>query len=372
MGRPTPAITLNAIEREMLEGYGRRFTSAQALAKRSRILLLLAEGHSGTEVAERVGVSQQTVCLWRRRFLALRLNGLIDAPRPGRPRTIAEKQVESVVTATLESKPRNATHWSTRGMAEQVGLSASTIGRIWKAFNLQPHRVNSFKLSTDPDFIAKVRDVVGLYLDPPANALVLCVDEKSQIQALDRTQTILPMQPGRIELQTHDYERHGVTSLFAALNVATGHVIGECHSRHRSKEFIAFLGRIEREVPSGLDIHVILDNYATHKTPAVKRWLARRPRFFFHFTPTSSSWLNQVERWFSLITGRMLKRGVHRSVRELIKAIQSYLDANNQAPKPFTWAKSADDILASIERFCRRTLGAHRPDVLQDITGSGH
>jgi transposase len=372
MGRPSAIVTLDAIERETLQGYARRFTSSQALAKRSRIILLLADGLSGKEVAQRIGTSAQTVCVWRHRFLASRLAGLSDAPRPGRPRTIAEKKVESVVTATLEAKPANATHWSTRGMAAQVGLSASTIGRIWKAFNLQPHRVDSFKLSTDPDFIAKVQDVVGLYLNPPDKALVLCVDEKSQIQALDRTQTVLPMQPGRIELQTHDYERHGVTSLFAALNVATGHVIGECHTRHRAKEFIAFLGRIEREVPDNLDIHVVLDNYATHKTPAVRRWLAKRPRFHFHFTPTSSSWLNQVERWFSLITGRMLKRGVHRSVRELIKAIQAYLEANNKEPKPFAWTKSADHILSSIERFCLKTLGAHRPDIIQDISGSGH
>jgi transposase len=372
MGRPSAIVILDPIERETLEGYARRFTSAQALAKRSKIILLLADGYSGKEVAQRMGTSAQTVCVWRHRFLASRLSGLSDAPRPGRPRTIAEKQVESVVTATLEAKPANATHWSTRGMAAQVGLSASTIGRIWKAFNLQPHRVDSFKLSTDPDFVAKVQDVVGLYLAPPDKALVLCVDEKSQIQALDRTQRVLPMQPGRIELQTHDYERHGVTSLFAALNVATGHVIGECHTRHRAKEFIAFLGRIEREVPAKLDIHVILDNYATHKTPAVKRWLAKRPRFTFHFTPTSSSWLNQVERWFSLITGRMLRRGVHRSVRELVTAIKFYLDANNKSPKPFVWTKSADHILASIERFCLRTLGAHRPEIIQDITGSGH
>ena len=371
MGRPSAVVNLDAIERETLQGYTRRFTSAQALAKRARIILLLADGLSGKEVARRIGTSSQTVCVWRHRFLQLRLAGLSDAPRPGRPRTIAEKQVESVVRATLEAKPTNATHWSTRGMAAQVGLSASTIGRIWKAFNL-PHRVDSFKLSTDPDFIAKVQDVVGLYLNPPDKALVLCVDEKSQIQALDRTQTILPMQPGRIELQTHDYERHGVTSLFAALNVATGHVIGECHARHRAKEFIAFLGSIERAVPDHLDIHVVLDNYATHKTPAVKRWLAKRPRFHFHFTPTSASWLNQVERWFSLITGRMLKRGVHRSVRELVKAIQGYLDANNKNPKPFTWTKSANDILASIERFCLKTLNAHRPEILQDISGSGH
>lgn len=372
MSRPAAKITLSALERESLEGYTRRFTSAQSLAQRSRIILLLADGVAGKDVARRLGTSQQTVCLWRRRFIEQRLAGLSDAPKPGRPRTVSDQRVESVVTATLESRPANATHWSIRGMAAQVGLSPSTIGRIWKAFNLQPHRVDSFKLSTDPNFIAKVRDVVGLYLNPPDKALVLCVDEKSQIQALDRTQTILPMQPGRIELQTHDYERHGVTSLFAALNVATGQVIGECHARHRAKEFVSFLGRIEREVPKDLDIHVILDNYATHKTPAVKRWLAKRPRFVFHFTPTSSSWLNQVERWFALLSGRMLKRGVHRSVKELTKAITSYLNTHNEAPKPFNWTKSADQILASIERFCLRTLGAHKPGIIKEITGTGH
>lgn len=372
VGRPAKPIILTDDERRILQGYARRFTSAQALAKRAAIILALAEGKAGKDVAREVRTSQVTVSLWRHRFLAGRISGLTDAPKTGRPRTIADERIERVVVATLEEKPANATHWSTRDLAKRMGLSHMTIARIWKAFRLQPHRTDSFKLSKDPEFVPKVRDVVGLYLNPPENALVLCVDEKSQIQALDRTQTILPMQPGRIELHTHDYVRHGVTSLFAALDVATGRVIGECHRRHRAKEFIAFLDRIAREVPAGLDVHVVLDNYATHKTPAVKRWLKRHPRFVFHFTPTGSSWLNQVERWFALITDKMLRRGVHRSVQQLVSDINAYLASSNASPKPFIWVKTADQILASLERFCLLTLTGAGKTIKQDSSGTGH
>lgn len=372
VGRPVRPINLTDDERRILQGYARRFTSSQALAKRAAIILALGEGRTGKDVARDQRTSQVTVSLWRSRFLSGRISGLIDAPKTGRPRTIDDERVERVVVTTLEEKPANATHWSTRDMAKRMGLSHMTISRIWKAFRLQPHRSGNFKLSKDPEFVPKVRDVVGLYLNPPENALVLCVDEKSQIQALDRTQTILPLQPGRIELRTHDYERHGVTSLFAALNVATGQVIGECHQRHRAKEFITFLDRIAREVPSGLDIHVVLDNYATHKTPAVKRWLKKHPHFAFHFTPTGSSWLNQVERWFALITDKMLRRGVHRSVKELTSAINAFLAANNAAPKPFTWVKTADQILGSIERFCLATLKGAGKSIIQDSSDTGH
>ncbi len=372
MGRPATPISLTEDERRTLAGHARRFTSAQSVAKRAAIIMALAEGKAGKIVAREQRTSQVTVCYWRKRFLAGRLGGLTDAPRSGRPRSISDARVERVVVATLEQKPVNATHWSTRDMAKHMGISRSSVARIWKGFRLQPHRVGTFKLSKDPDFVPKVRDVVGLYLNPPDNALVLCVDEKSQIQALDRTQTVLPLQPGRIERRTHDYIRHGVTSLFAALNVATGEVIGECHRRHRAKEFVAFLKRIEAEVPTGLDVHVVLDNYATHKTPTVKRWLAKHPRFTFHFTPTGSSWLNQVERFFALITGRILRRGVHRSVKEVVDAISAYLKLNNENPKPFSWVKSADEILGSIERFCQYTLRAHAPGISKDISESGH
>jgi transposase/transposase-like protein len=372
VGRPAKPITVTEEERRILNGYARRFTSAQSLAKRAAIVLALADGKPGKVVAREHRTSQVTVCFWRRRFLEGRIGGLVDAPKTGRPRSITDARIERIVVTTLEEKPANATHWSTRDLAKRVGLSHSTIARIWKAFRLQPHRIGTFKLSKDPEFVPKVRDVVGLYLNPPDNALVLCVDEKSQIQALDRTQTVLPMQPGRIERQTHDYVRHGVTSLFAALNVATGEVIGECHQRHRAKEFVAFLNRIDGQVPRDLAVHVVLDNYATHKTPAVKRWLAKHPRFSFHFTPTGSSWLNQVERWFALISGRMLRRSVHRSVKELVAAIEGYLKANNARPKPFAWVKSADDILMSIERFCLHTLRGHQPGFREDTSGTGH
>jgi transposase len=354
-GRPMPELLLSAEEREELEGWVCRPRSAQALALRARIVLLCAEGIPNFAVADRLEVTQQTVSKWRKRFVERRADGLLDEPRPGAPRTVDDKAVERVVVQTLESVPKDATHWSTRSMAQACGLSQSTVSRIWRAFGLQPHRAETFKLSRDPLFIEKVRDIVGLYLNPPDRALVLCVDEKSQIQALDRTQPLLPMRPGQPERHTYDYMRHGTTSLFAALNVATGEVIGRCRERHRSQEFRKFLDEIEARVPKDMDVHLVLDNYGTHKTPSVQRWLAKRPRFHVHFTPTSASWINQVERWFALLTQRQIKRGAHRSTQALRQAITSYLTTYNANPRPFRWTKSADDILASIARFCMRT-----------------
>lgn len=352
-GRPIPPLRLSPEERATLEQWRRRPKTAQALAQRARLVLLAAEGMTNTEVSTQVGLSKATVGKWRRRFLQERLDGLLDEPRPGAPRRITDADVERVVTLTLETLPEDATHWSTRAMAARAGLSQSAISRIWRAFALQPHRSESFKLSTDPLFIEKVRDIVGLYLNPPDRALVLCVDEKTQIQALDRTQPLLPMRPGQIERRTHDYSRHGTTSLFAALNVKTGHLLGACHQRHRSVEFRKFLGRIDQAVPPDLELHLILDNYATHKTPLVRRWLARHPRYHLHFTPTGASWMNLVERWFAALTEKQLRRGVHRSTRELEQAIERYLQVTNAAPKPFIWTKTADQILATIARFCK-------------------
>lgn len=337
-----------------------RRKTAQALALRARIVLGCAEGADNKAVAARQRVSQQTVSKWRGRFVEHRLDGLLDAPRSGAPRSIDDARVDAVVARTLESVPANATHWSTRSMASATGLSQTTVSRIWRAFGLQPHRQETFKLSTDPQFVDKVRDIVGLYLDPPLKAMVLCVDEKSQIQALDRTQPILPLAPGLPERRTHDYQRHGTTTLFAALDIATGEVIGALHRRHRSKEFLKFLRTIEANVPPQMDIHLVMDNYATHKTPTIKAWFVRNPRFHVHFTPTSASWLNQVERWFATLTDKFIRRGTHRSTQQLESAIKHYLEINNNHPKPFVWSKSADEILASIERFCLR------------ISNSGH
>jgi transposase len=300
-------------------------------------------------------MTRTTVIKWRHRFLERRLEGLLDEPRPGAPRTITDAAVEQALVRTLESTPRDATHWSTRSLAKACGLSQTAVARIWKAFALQPHRTETFKLSKDPLFVEKVRDIVGLYLHPPSRALVLCVDEKSQMQALDRTAPLLPLRPGQVERRTHDYVRHGTTSLFAALNVKTGTVIGECHARHRASEFRQFLDTIDRQVPPRLDVHLILDNYATHKTPLIQRWLTKRPRYHLHFTPTSASWLNLVERWFVELDRKQIKRGSHRSTRALIAAVMEYLALSNEAPRPFVWTKTADEILASIERFCVRT-----------------
>jgi transposase len=347
-------VELSSDERAQLESWSRRRTSAQSLALRSRIVLLAADGLKNTEIAGELGVHRNMVAKWRSRFLEHRLDGLTDEPRPGRPRTVTDEQVEHVVVKTLESTPKHATHWSTRSMAREVGLTQSAVQRIWKAFGLQPHRQDSWKLSKDPLFIDKVRDVVGLYLNPPERAVVLCVDEKSQIQALDRTAPILPMLPGTPQRATHDYRRAGTSSLYAALDLASGKVIGRLHSRHRAIEFKQFLQTLDREVPAHLDVHLVLDNSSTHKTPTIQRWLTAHPRFALHFTPTSSSWLNLVERWFAELTTKLLRRGTHRSVRQLNSDIRAWIDTWNQEPKPFVWTKTADEILDSIARYCQR------------------
>ena len=357
-GRPKARLTVSPSERATLAQWARRPKTAQALAQRARIVLACASGESNTAVADELGVTKQMVGKWRARFIDQRLDGLLDEPRPGAPRRISDAQVEKAVRLTLETLPRDATHWSTRSMAARSGLSQTSIRRIWHAFGLQPHRSETFKLSKDPLFVEKVRDVVGLYMSPPDKALVLCVDEKSQIQALDRSQPMLPMRPGQIERRSHDYRRHGTTSLFAALDVRTGEVIGRCHSRHRSVEFRKFLDVIDAAVPEELAVHLILDNYGTHKTAMIRRWLAKRPRFHLHFTPTGASWLNLVERWFALLTEKQLRRGVHRSTDELIVAIKHYMAVSNENPKPFVWTKTADEILDSVARFCRRTSGS--------------
>jgi transposase len=348
------AIELSDEERAQLEAWTRRRASAQALAQRSRIVLAAAEGLNNTEIAGRLGVHRNMVAEWRRRFAEHRLDGLSDEPRPGQPRKISDAQVEEVIVKTLETTPNDATHWSTRSMAREVGLTQSAVHRIWKAFGLQPHRRESWKLSKDPLFVAKVRDVVGLYLDPPERAVVLCVDEKSQIQALDRSAPILPMLPGTPERATHDYRRAGTSSLYAALDIATGKVIGSLHSRHRAIEFRKFLQTLDRQVPAELDVHLVLDNSSTHKTPAIQRWLAAHPRFVVHFTPTSSSWPNLVERWFAELTTKKLRRGAHRSVRQLNTDIRAWIETWNDDPRPFIWTKTADEILDSIARYCTR------------------
>lgn len=370
-GRPRAAVELSEAEREALERYARSRTGAHHLASRARAILLAAQGLPDTQIAQRVGHVRESVGRWRRRFEKRRLDGLYDEPRPGRPRTIGDSQVEHVVRLTLEETPRNATHWSVRLMAQRVGLSPASVQRIWRTFGLQPHRSETFRLSNDPLFVDKVVDIVGLYMSPPENAVVLCVDEKAQIQALERSQPVLPMEPGHAERRTHDYLRHGTTTLFAALDIVTGKGIGALHRRHRTTEFLRFLRTIDETVPPDLDVHLVLDNYVTHKTQRVKRWLARRPRFHVHFTPTYSSWLNQVERFFALLSERCIKRGVHRSTVELEKDIRRFLQRHAENPAPFRWTKSAEDILASIRRFCERTLRVHRPN--RDSTSeTGH
>jgi transposase len=352
-------IVLSERERGELEARVRRRKIARADAMRAEIVLLAADGLNNCAIADEIGVSRMTVLTWRKRFAAKRFDGLDDEPRCGAPRKIGDDKIADVVTKTLETMPSHATHWSTRSMAKASGLSVSTVHRIWNAFSLQPHRSETFKLSTDPQFVEKVRDIVGLYLDPPERALVLCVDEKSQIQALDRTQPLLPMRPGQAERRTHDYERHGVTTLFAALDIKAGTIVGKCMPRHRAREFRKFLDEVERNVPVNLDIHVVMDNASSHKTKLIRSWFAKRRRWHVHFTPTSSSWINQVERFFALLSEQQIKRGVHRSTAELEAAINAYIKTRNADPKPFRWTKSADDILASIERFCRRTISAH-------------
>jgi transposase len=359
-GRPTPEVVLTSEERETLEQWARRPKTAQALAQRARIVLACATAKTNGHIADDLGVQRQTVGRWRGRFVRERLQGLLDEPRPGAPRTILDTHVEEVVRLTLETTPRDATHWSTRAMAKRSGLSQTAISRIWRAFALQPHRVKTFKLSKDPLFIDKVRDIVGLYLDPPDKAMVLCVDEKSQIQALDRRQPVLPMRSGQVERRSHDYTRHGTTTLFAALDTKSGAIIGEFHQRQRAREFRTFLDTINDAVPRALDVHLIVDNASTHKTPLIHRWLVRHPRFHVHFTPTGSSWINLVERWFAALTEKQLRRDAHCSTRELEAAIRHYIELTNERAKPFVWTKTADQILASVARFCRR------------ISNSGH
>ncbi|MCA9454348.1 MAG: IS630 family transposase [Nitrospira sp.] len=354
-GRPTTPLRVTTQERDPLAQWARRRTTAQALAQRARIILACGKGQANSAVARTLQITPQTVCKWRQRFLADRLDGLVDAPRAGAPRTVFDAEVERLISQTLETQPPQATHWSTRLMARASGLSHSTVHRVWRAFGLQPHRMETFTWSTDPRFVPKVRDIVGLHLAPPDKALVLCVDEKAQIQALDRTQPLLPLRPGQVERRTHDYRRHGTTSLLAALNVKTGEVIGQLHQRHRAREFRKFLDTIEAHVPPNLDVHLILDNYGTHKTAVIRRWLLKRPRFHVHFTPTSASWLNLVERWFALLTQQQLRRRVHPSVQALKAAIRPYMAATKQHPTPFRRTKTADEILANVARFGQRT-----------------
>ena len=357
MPRPMAELILSDDERQTLKTWASRPKSTQRLATRARIVLACAEGLDNKSVASRLRVCTATVGTWRRRFVERRLEGLADEPRPGAPRTITDADVERVVTRTLETKPKAATHWSTRGLAEAEGLSQSSVGRIWRAFGLKPHRTSSFKLSTDPYFVEKVRDIVGLYMSPPERALVLCVDEKSQVQALDRTQPLLPMTLGKGERPTHDYVRNGTTSLFAARNVATGEVIGQCHRRHRHQEFLKFLNEVDSKLTRepGVEIHLVLDNYGTHKTAAVKRWFLRHPEYHLHFTPTSGSWLNLVERFFGEITEKRIRRGAFRSVAALEAAIREYLEHYNASPKPFHWTADADLILDRVKKVIERT-----------------
>jgi transposase len=347
-------VVLDGEQRETLERWARRPKSAQALALRCRIVLAAAEGRSSKEIAAALGCNANTVAKWRGRFARRGLDGLHDEPRPGKPRSISDEDVERVIVKTLEEQPKDATHWSTRSMAAATGMSQSAVSRIWRAFALKPHQIESFKLSPDPQFIDKVRDVVGLYLNPPEAAVVLCVDEKAQIQALDRSAPVLPLMPGVRARQTHDYVRNGTTNLYAALDVASGQVISEMTPRHRAEEFRRFLNLIDSSVPADLDVHVVLDNSSTHKTPAIQRWLVRHPRFTFHFTPTYSSWLNLVERWFAELSTKWIKRASHRSVRDLVASIRTWIANWNDGPKPFVWHKTADEILDSLAAYCQR------------------
>jgi len=370
-GRPKQPLILIEEEQERLESLAHRARSQPLMARRARVVLACAEGLSNHSVSRKLRCSLGMVGKWRARFLKGRLEALYDEPRPGTPRTVSDAQVEQVVIQTLETTPRGETHWSTRGLAKATGLSRMTISRIWHAFGLQPHRTDRFKLSPDPQLIEKVRDIVGLYMNPPEHALVFCVDEKSQIQALDRTQPLLPMQPGQLERGTHDYKRNGTTSLFAALELGTNRVIGQLHRRHRSVEFRKFLDRIESQVPAELDVHLIADNYATHKTAIIRKWFAKRPRFHVHFTPTYGSWINLVERWFAELTNKRIRRGVFRSVKDLETAIREFIEVHNEDPTPFVWTKTADQILASIARYAQRTLSAHSPGFITRTIGTG-
>lgn len=351
VGRPMPPLTLSEEERETLQRWARRPKSPQSLAVRSKIILACADGATNRDVAGVLGVHEVTVGKWRNRFIAKRLDGLIDEPRPGQPRKITDADVEAVVVKTLEETPTDATHWSTRSMAKSVGLNQTAISRIWRAFGLKPHLVDTFKLSTDPQFIDKVRDIVGLYMNPPDHAVVLCVDEKTQVQALDRTQPIFPMLPGVPQRQSHDYKRNGTIDLYAALNLATGEVTHQLTAQHRAIEFKKFLVLIDKSVPKELDVHIVIDNHSTHKTAAIKKWLLAHPRIHIHFTPTSSSWLNLVERWFAEITTKWIRRGTHKSVKELANSITNWVHCWNEDPKPYVWHKTADEILESLRRY---------------------
>ncbi len=357
MGRPKAALVLNPQQRERLESLASSRSLPAGLVRRARIILLSAAGKTNMQIARQMGLTNATVGKWRRRFLEQDVSGLHDELRPGRPRPISDERVARLVRKTLETKPKDGTHWSVRQIAEQTRVSKSTVHRIWQAFGLEPHRQKHFKLSTDPFFVEKVRDIVGLYLNPPENAVVLCVDEKSQIQALERTQPMLPMGLGYVEGITHDYRRHGTTTLFAALDTAKGTVITQCRQRHRHQEYLDFLRQIEKNVPAELDVHVIVDNYGTHKHPRVKRWFAARPRFHVHFTPTYASWLNQVEIWFNRITQRAIRRGTFRSVKELVEKIDQYVRTSNTHAHPFTWTATADSIFAKVQRLCERISG---------------
>jgi len=370
-GRPKQPLVLSEEERARLESMAHRARSQPLLARRARVVLACGDGLDNEAVARKLRCSLGMVVKWRARFLKRHLEGLYDEPRPGAPRKVSDEQVERVVIQTLESTPRGQTHWSTRELAKTTGLSRMTISRIWHAFGLQPHRTDTFKLSPDPLLIEKVRDIAGLYINPPEHALVLCVDEKSQIQALDRTQPLLPMQPGQLERGTHDYKRHGTTSLFAALDLKTSQVIGQFHQRHRSVEFRRFLDTIEAQVPADLDVHLILDNYGTHKTALIRKWLLNRPRFHVHFTPTYGSWLNLVERWFAELTNKRIRRGAFRSVKELQSAIREFIQVHNENPKPFVWTRTADQILDSMARYARRTLVSHPSGLSSRTNGTG-
>ena len=370
-GRPKQALILTDEERDRLQSLAHRARSQSMLARRARVVLACAEGLDNKTVARKMRVSLGMVGKWRARFLQARLEGLYDEPRPGAPRKVSDAEVERVVIQTLESTPRGETHWSTRGMAKATGLSRMTISRIWRAFGLQPHRSDNFKLSPDPLLIEKVRDIVGLYMNPPDHALVLCVDEKTQIQALDRTQPLLPLRPGQVERRTHDYKRHGTTSLFAALELKSSQVIAQLQHQHRSVEFRQFLDVIEAQVPAELEVHIIVDNYGTHKTALIRKWFAKRPRFHVHFTPTYGSWINLVERWFAELTNKRIRRGVFRSVKELETAIRDYIEVHNEDPKPFTWTRTADQILDSIARYAQRTTANLPSRLISRTTGTG-
>jgi transposase len=371
-GRPKVALILTDDERVRLDSLAHRSRTAPHIARRARLILACADGHHNKTVAKRLRMSQTTVCKWRARFLSDRLDGLYDEPRPGAPRRITDEQIEQVIVRTLEETPRGATHWSSRGMAKASGLGRTTVQQIWHAFGLQPHRSETFRLSTDPLLIEKVRDIVGLYLNPPEHAVVFCVDEKSQIQALDRAQPVLPMRPGQVERRTHEYKRHGTTTLFAALDIKTAKLVTEFHRRHRAVEFRQFLDAIDAAVPRKLDVHLIMDNYATHKTAVIRNWLAKRPRFHVHFTPTYGSWLNLVERWFAELTNKQLRRGAHRSVAQLEAAIREFIDAHHANPEPFVWTKTADQVLDNIARFAQRTLDFQAAPLIVRTTRSGH